>query len=135
MVASVKFVGHQVATGAAAKGFPKAFMELQGQGIDFCQGLFARMITTSQGANDHGAASHSAAQVTSVTDTATKATTQTESVIVNFYASFLAEGFDDSFAAVEAALKIIARCHTHFLTKFTHLDASLLYINLFFLVP
>ena len=135
MVASVKFVGHQVAAGAAAKGFPEAFMELQGQGIDFCQGLFARMIASSQGADDHGAASHSAAQVTSVTDAAAKAAAQTEGVIINFYASFFAEGFDDSFAAVEAALKIIARCHTHFLTKFTHLDASLLYINLFFLVP
>ena len=135
MVASVKFVGHQVAAGAAAKGFLKALMELQGQGIDFCQGLFAGMIASSQGANDHGAASHSATQVTSVTDAAAKATTQTEGVIIYLHTGFLAEGFDDSFAAVEAALKIIARRHTHFLTKFTHLDASLLYINLFFLVP
>ena len=110
-------------------------MEFQCQGIDFCQGLFARMIASSQGANDHGAASHSAAQVPCVADAAAKSAAQTKSVIIYLHTGFLAEGFHDGLTAIKAALKIIARCHTHFLTKFTHLDASLLYINLFFLVP
>ena len=73
MVAGVEFIGHQIAAGTAAEGFFKAFMELQGQGIDFSQGLFAGMVTSGQGANNHGAASHGAAQITGMANAAAEA--------------------------------------------------------------
>ena len=129
MIASIEFVGHQIAAGAAAKGFLEAFMEFQGQRIDFGQGLFAGMIASSQGADDHGAACHGAAQVTGVTDAAAEAAAQTEGVVVDFYACFLAEGFHNGFAAIKAALKVVTCCHSHFFAKFTHANASFIFYH------
>ena len=88
------------------------------------------MLTPALEASDEAAADLAEAQQAQIamqetialadTNAAAKTGTQTESVIINIHARLLAKGFHNRFAAVITALKIVACCHAHFFTKFTH---------------
>ena len=120
MLPRVELVRHQITAGAGAKLFRKALMKLQRQRINLCQRLVAWLIASCQRADNHYAACHRAAQIACMTNAAAKAGAHTKSVIINIYACLLAKGFYNCFAAVIAALEIVACCHTDFFAEFTH---------------